>query len=158
MRWTDAPTRRELSLILFSLVIFSLSYNLGTFFFLPEAASRRTTAYGVGLLNDFGFNVGGRNEIGPDGRRVSGGKDTLEDEIFGTWDGAGAGAGGNVEGRLWAEDVSKVGKYGAVWAGTGDEKGRRGDVTANEGFVRWERDIPVSKVVQHVPGAFCSVL
>lgn len=156
MRWTAPPDRREIALVLFSLSVFLVSYNLDNSIRLfgldPEAA------HGV-VMNRLGF--GSPKIIGNDGRRPPGYRDALENEIFGTWrwdEGEVAGDGAE---RTQPE---VVGKHDALWLGreeTGALGGKVfGDTTVNDGFLRWQEDIPQSKLLRHVPGAlhilFCS--
>jgi hypothetical protein len=146
--------RRELMLILFSLIIFSFSFNIDNSIrllgFDPEAA------HGV-VSSTLGF--GNSKVIGQDGRKLAGWRDSLEDEIFGSW--------GWDEGHIAGDGAERTqlkgtGKYGALWAGqkeTGDVTNKfLGERTVNEGFWRWRDDIPHSKVVRHAAGVFQSSL
>lgn len=148
MRWTAPPDRREVALVLFSLTVFILSYNIDNSVrllgFDPEAA------HGV-LLSTLGF--GSSKVISQDGRKPPGWRDALENEIFGSW--------GWDEGQVAGDGTERsqgkgVGNHNATWIGreaTGPLRGGRfGDTTVNEGFLRWEDDIPQSKIVRHVAG------
>jgi hypothetical protein len=149
MRWTAPLERRELMLVLFSLAVFSFSYNIDNSIRLlgldPEAA------HGV-VSSTLGF--GNSKLIGKDGRKPAGWRDALEAEIFGPW--------GWDEGHVAGDGAERsqlkdTGKYGALWAGqkeTGDVRNKfLGESTVNEGFLKWGDDIPQSKVVRHTAGA-----
>jgi hypothetical protein len=149
MRWTAPPDRREIALILFSLTVFLVSYNIDSsiriFGLDPE------TTYGL-VLSSLGF--GNSKIIANDGRKPPGYRDALEDEIFGPW--------GWDEGEVAGDGAERsqlkvTGRHNAMWLGreeTGVLGGKVfGDTTVNEGFLRWQEDIPQSKLVRHVPGA-----
>ncbi|KAF5381298.1 hypothetical protein D9615_008391 [Tricholomella constricta] len=148
MRWTAPPDKREIWLLIFALTVFLFSYHLDNALWLlgydPE------TAHGV-VLSSLG--IGSAKLIAPDGRRPPGWRDSLEDEIFGSW--------GWEEGQLAGDGAERsqelgVGMHGATWAGrkeVGELRGRRfGERTVNDGFVRWGEEIPQSKLVRHVSG------
>jgi len=150
MRWMAPLERREILLVLFSLTVFFFSYNIDNSLRLfgldPESARGLVTG-------TIGFKP--RKVIGKDGRKISGFRDPLEDDIFGSW--------GWDEGHVAGDGAERsqrkvMGKFDAMWVGK-EEVGpvvgsSLGETTMNEGFWRWRDDIPQSKVVRHVPGAF----
>lgn len=148
MRWTAPPDRREIALVLFSLSVFLISYNLDNSIRLlgldPE------TTHGV-LLSTLGF--GGPKVIGNDGRRPPGYRDALEQEIFGAWRWDKGEVAGDGAERAQPE---VQGTYDALWIGrekTGVLGGKiYGETTVNDGFRRWQEDIPRSTLLRHVPG------
>ncbi|KAL6302988.1 hypothetical protein BKA93DRAFT_364114 [Sparassis latifolia] len=151
--WFSPPTRRELTLLLFSLSIFVLAYNLeSSLHFVgvhPEKSAYLST---IGLsAKDPGFD--------PDGRRPKEWRDDLEALIFGNWQ--------------WEEGKVSGVEHGAVGLGLGDAaiyggaSGRKASrsagkedwgvgvnkgVSVHEQFVRWGPDVPVTKALAHVPG------
>ncbi|KAF7977347.1 hypothetical protein HWV62_4143 [Athelia sp. TMB] len=148
MAWRAAPTRREITLVLFSLTVFILFYNLDTSFrFLGVDPVTSQSA----LLNKFGFS---NSIIGPDGRRPPGWRDPLESEIFGEWgweQGQVAGDGAEREKAKGAD------KYGAMWmgkdkTGAGEDQAIFGEGKAGDAFVTWGDRVPQAKLVKHIPG------
>ena len=154
MRWTDRPTKRELILSLFSLAFFSLSY---------DCASLSTAPSAVHFLFGPTASHGRYNRvILHDGQSFP--SDALDKIIFGTWNQStfsSLKSGSRLE-RKKNGTVMMDEKYGAMWV-EGREVAEaaaavRGSVgTANDGFVRWEQDVPVSSLVWHVPGEFFSL-
>jgi hypothetical protein len=146
MSWKSPPSRRELTLILFSLTVFILFYNLDTSFRLLGVDPVSTQS---ALLGKLGFR---KSIIGADGRRPPGWRDPLEGEIFGDW--------------AWDEDhVAGSGKErekaklkgevaGAIWLGKDKIQRIFSESTANDVFVYWGDRIPKTRVVKHVPGTF----
>ncbi|GJE94842.1 hypothetical protein PsYK624_110180 [Phanerochaete sordida] len=154
--WVSPPTRREVTLILFSLTIFVLSYNLETSLRLAgvSPAKLATSKYLSAVISDPGFER--------DGRRPQAWRDDLERLIAGEW--------------TWeAGQIAGVerGEVGIIGAGTSqrtiynvgaDRKAGRAavrldpgvglaqGVTVNEQFTRWEREVPRTSAVAHVPG------
>lgn len=173
--WVAPPTRRELTLLIFSLTIFILSYNLETSLRMvgvkpPKAGSSPyLSAIGLGS-NDPGLER--------DGRRPLPYRDELERLITGNWDwrendiaatDSTRGSfiqtvrglkGEEAEGRehvviYKAPGVntamrSAVGKMGKDALGVGIEKGK--GVTVKEQMLKWGDNVPPTKVVAHVPG------
>lgn len=146
MRWTSPPTRREISLIIFSLTVFALSYNIDT----------SIRLVGVQRLRRLGLGGGGRTAIGPDGRRAPAARDALEKTIYGDWawdaeDIAGDG--------LERSQAKGVGRHGAMWVGKRDVGALRsrslGESTVDQAFWRWGDALPRTKLMKHVPGT-CS--
>lgn len=148
MSWRSPPSRRELTLVLFSLTVFILFYNLDTSLHLLgiDPASSQSA-----FLSKFGFQKG---IIGTDGRRPPGWRDPLEGEIFGEWEweeGQVAGTGAERE-KVKGED-----HWGAVWlgkekTGAGEKPEIFGDGRAGDAFVFWDDNVPRTEVVQHTPG------
>jgi len=156
MRWTDRPTRRELFLVLSALVVFSLSYNLAS---LSTASSAVASPY-IHFLFGTKPGLGGYSRvILHDGQSFP--SDALDKIIFGTWNQSTASSSktGSGSGRKKNATVVVDEKYGAMWVeGREREEAamvvRGGKGTVNDGFVRWEQDLPVSSLVWHVPGGF----
>ncbi|KAJ7753381.1 hypothetical protein DFH07DRAFT_824297 [Mycena maculata] len=145
MRWTASPTRREISLIIFSLTVFALSYNIDSSIRLVGLTRQNAVLSRLGL--------GGRAAIGPDGRRLPGARDALEDFIYGDWAwDAEQIAGDGVE----RSQAKGVGRHGAMWVGkreAGPVTSRSlGPMTVDQAFQRWGDDVPHTKLVKHVPG------
>ncbi|KAI8976570.1 hypothetical protein BD414DRAFT_445988 [Trametes punicea] len=155
--WTSPPTRREITLLLFSLTIFVLSYNLeASLGIVGVHPQKLTSSYlsSIGLgTKDPGFD--------PDGRRPKEWRDKLEDLIVGDWE--------------WREgEVSGVARDSSAASGTGrtamiynfggNKKAKRGSrkedrgvslstgVTVKDQFVKWGKDVPQTSVVAHAPG------
>lgn len=149
MSWRAPPTRREITLVLFSLTVFILFYNLDTSFrFLGVDPVASQSA----LLNKFGLS---KSIIGADGRRPPGWRDPLETEIFGEWgweQGQVAGDGAERE-KVKGADT----KYGAIWmgkdkTGAGEDQLIFGEGKASNTFMNWGDHVPQTKLVKHVPG------
>jgi hypothetical protein len=135
--WRSPPSRRELTLFLFSLTVFILFYNLDTSFRLLGLDPIATQS---ALMGKLGFRKG---IIGTDGRRPPGWRDLLEMEIFGEWG--------------WEE--GHVAKGGAIWlgkaqTGAGEKQEIFGEGTANDVFMHWGDQVPKTRLVKHVPGTF----
>ncbi|KAI0355991.1 hypothetical protein OH77DRAFT_1424283 [Trametes cingulata] len=155
--WTAPPTRREITLLLFSLTIFVLSYNLeASLGIVGVHPQKLTSSYlsSIGLgTKDPGFD--------PDGRRPKEWRDELETIIAGDWE--------------WREgEVSGVARGSAAASGSGrtamiynfggsrkvarsSRKEDRGvslstGVTVKDQFIKWGKDVPETGVVAHTPG------
>ena len=151
MSWRSPPSRRELTLVLFSLTVFILFYNLDTSFRLLGVDPASTQS---ALMSKLGFRKG---IIGTDGRRPPGWRDPLEGEIFGDWgweEGHVAGNGAERQ-KVKGEDDDR---YGAIWlgkakTGAGEQQQILNEGTAADAFAYWENRVPKTTVVKHVPGA-----
>lgn len=155
MRWTSPPTRREVTLVLFSVTVFIVSYNLDTSFRILGLDPLATQG---AVLNKLG--LGGASVLDKDGRRPLGWRDKLEDEIFGDW----AWDEGHVAGDGAERSQSKgKGPYGALWAGRSESETLSsrsfGETTADDVIDWWGDKMPVTGLVKHVPGAssICSL-
>jgi len=145
MRWISPPTRREITLLIFCLTIFTLAYNVdNSIRFLGFDASATQGA----VLSRLGF---GTAAILKDGRRPSGWRDALENTIYGTWEWK--------DGHVAAEedDVGQpkgVGVHGAMWMSRKEMQTTWSSdgPSANEGFRKWADDIPITTLVHHRPG------
>ncbi|TFK83076.1 hypothetical protein K466DRAFT_555640 [Polyporus arcularius HHB13444] len=155
--WTAPPTRREVTLLLFSLTIFVLSYNLETSLGLvgvrpQKLSSTYLSSIGLGT-KDPGFDA--------DGRRPKQWRDELEDMIVGDWEWRE----GEVAGSARSQSAPRgTGRYGLVYnfesgrkARRSAEKGDRGvslstGVTVKDQFVKWGKEVPQTSVVAHTPG------
>ena len=148
MSWRKPPSRRELTLVLFSLTVFILFYNLDTSFRLLGVDPASSV-----LLSKFGLKSG---IIGTDGRKPPGWRDKLEGQIFGDWDwevGQVAGDGAEREKVKGGKDD----KYGAIWLsqgkiGAGENQAISGQGFAGDAFLSWGDNVPTTKLVKHVPG------
>ncbi|KAF8187024.1 hypothetical protein K438DRAFT_1024603 [Mycena galopus ATCC 62051] len=143
MRWTSPPTRREISLIIFSLTVFALAYNIDSSI---RVVGLNRLRLGLGLGS-------GGGSIGPDGRRASARPDALEERIYGDWAWDAGHIAGNGQERSQAKGV---GRHGAMWVDkreVGELTGRSlGETTVDQAFWRWGEEIPKTKLMKHVPG------
>ncbi|KAF7319035.1 hypothetical protein HMN09_00239700 [Mycena chlorophos] len=144
MRWNSPPTRRELSLIIFALTVFTLSYNIDSSIRLVGLNRENAVLTRLGLV---------RTEVGADGRRPLKSRDALETMIYGDWDWE--------EGRIAGDGTERsqmkgVGRHGAMWIDRDEiddlASPELGETTVTDAFWRWEDDIPQSRLVKHVPG------
>lgn len=144
MRWLAPPDRREISLLIFSLTIFTLSYNI-------EGSIRLLGLDPFSVSSRLG--LGRSKVIGQDGRRPPGWRDDLETKIFGDWGWDERSVAGDGEERRQAKGV---GEHGAQWI----DRRELGDVSqfgktkVNEAFLRWGDEVPRTKLLKHVPGEF----
>jgi len=150
MRWMAPPDRREITLLLFSLTVFALAYNIDhsiRLLGLDPVATQGIIYRRLGL--------GGSPIIDTHGRKPPGWRDNLEKDIFGDW----PWDEGHVAGDGAERSQSKgTGRYGAIWLGrkeTGDVGGKVfGHRTVDEALSWWGDQIPQTKLVGHVPGMF----
>ncbi|TFK72089.1 hypothetical protein BDN72DRAFT_378723 [Pluteus cervinus] len=93
--WFSPPDRREITLILISLSIFTLSYNLDASLRLlgvePLSAEGAVQSAFLNGLGGLGLPVGlgalsGSKMIGRDGRKLPGRRDEWENEVWGEWE------------------------------------------------------------------------
>lgn len=143
MRWTAPPERREIALVLISLIVYFIAYNFEMsleFLGIDPVATQRVVFGGLGL--------GKTQVIGKDGRKPPGWRDALEMDMYGDW--------------KWDEgsvaDGSKpnvAGKDSVTWTGKERTRDRFGELTVNDALQRWERDIPQTQLLKHAPGS-CS--
>ncbi|KAF9239881.1 hypothetical protein BU15DRAFT_87881 [Melanogaster broomeanus] len=129
MPWYSPPSRREISLALFSITIFTLFYNLETSF------------------SHFGFSqeeVAVASQVGGTNSTPGSWRDHWETEIYGDW--------------TWEEQqVAKNAQRNRVKeAKSGASVSLRpqlfGTVGVNDGFVDWGDEIPTTSLIEHVPG------
>ncbi|CCL99592.1 uncharacterized protein FIBRA_01610 [Fibroporia radiculosa] len=152
--WLYPPTRRELTLLLFSLTVFVISYNLETSLHLIGIHPAKLSG---SYLSTIGF---GTRDPGfdRDGRRPKEWRDELETLIAGEWDwdehqiaGVDHGLAGLVIGNTTVYNIDS----GAAGRSAGmDDRGigLSNGVAAHTQFLRWGGDVPVSRAVAHVPG------
>ena len=143
MRW--ALDRREITLLLFSLSIFILSYNLAASLHWSDIEPL------FGLLHL--PRLFSTSRISSDGRKPSQWRDKLELEIFGdwAWDKDHVAGDGSERSRSKGES-----KYGAMWLprDTGVLAREISGQESAHGAVRWwGKDVPKAHIVKHVPGA-----
>lgn len=146
MGWLAPLSRREIALILFSLSIFTFTYNLETSFrYLGINPADSQAVFGR-------LGLGQYNTIQKDGRKLSKYRDKVESKIYGNW----AWDSGYVAGDSVDRSQELSGPHSAMWLGrqeVGDiTGGRLGEHTVDDGFRRWENDIPHTKLLKHVPG------
>src|SRR5438477_11201379 len=101
MGWLSPPTRREISLLLFSFTVFIFAYNLDI----------TLSPHNIVFRN---LGLAGSSVIGKDGRRPPGWRDRLENAIFGEWrweEGHVAGEGPDRRREKGTD------RYGAQWLG-----------------------------------------
>ncbi|KAI0642757.1 hypothetical protein C8Q79DRAFT_917243 [Trametes meyenii] len=155
--WTTPPTRREITLLLFSLTIFVLSYNLEASLGIVGVRPQKLTSSYLSSLGlgakDPGFD--------PDGRRPKEWRDDLEKLIVGDWEWREGEVSGVARGSAAA---SGSGRTGMIYNFAGNkkvsrstQKGDRGvsldtGVTVKDQFIKWGKDLPETKVVVHTPG------
>jgi hypothetical protein len=147
-----------LTLLLFCATVFIVAYNVST--------SLRLIGIDASPLLPFSSRP---IPIGPDGRRVDGYRDRLENEIFGEWDWEP----GHIAGVKEAESARLLhgkshgpdayirgeGRSGeqAMWLqGVGEgrlvlEEGSE-STSVNDEFMRWGEEVPRTELRQHVPG------
>jgi hypothetical protein len=148
MRWTAPPTRREVTLVLFSLTVFILSYNLDSSLRLLGFDPIYTDG---SYLSRLGLTRS--SAIGSDGRKPRGWRDKLEREIFGDWGWDVGHIAGDGKERTQKRGV---GRYGAQWIGRAEtgavEGGVFGNDKAHDVVSWWGNNVPTAKLVKHIPG------
>jgi len=151
MRWASPPNRREITLLLFSLTIFILAFNLDT--------SLRVLGLDPGETQDAvlsrlpGLST---SDIATDGRKPTRWRDKLELEIFGEW--------GWDEGHVAGDGSERAqrkgeGRYGAQWVGRAETGVVTGDVFGHDSIKQvvhwWGNDVPQARIIKHIPGTSC---
>ena len=138
MRWLALPEKREIALVLISLIVYFVAYNFEMsveFLGIDPVTTHRVVFGGLGL----------KTLIGKDGRKPPGWRDALEMDVYGDWDWD--------EGYTASDSQQKVGgKYP-----TSVERkatGEGGGLTVNDALQRWERDIPQTQLLKHAPGSY----
>ncbi|TFY65221.1 hypothetical protein EVJ58_g2103 [Rhodofomes roseus] len=153
--WLYPPTRREVTLVLFSLTVFILSFNLQASLQLvgvkpAKLSGSYLSAIGLGA-QDPGYD---RN-----GRRPKEWRDALENMISGEWEWE-EGKVAAVASTTAAGPVGTAAIYNAE-AGKGPGRGAgnaHGGIGVSNGvsprqqLVRWENEVPIARAVTHVPG------
>ncbi|KAF8911283.1 hypothetical protein CPB85DRAFT_1304550 [Mucidula mucida] len=143
MRWLAPPDRRELTLLIFALTIFTLAYNFSTS--ISYAATPSV------LLTRLGF--GGSKIITDDGRRLPKYRDPLEDFIYGDFEWEK----GHIAGHGFERSQELgVGDHSATWISSDDHgvlnRTADGESVSKQGFWAWGDEVPVSTLVKHTPG------
>ncbi|PFH49927.1 hypothetical protein AMATHDRAFT_146494 [Amanita thiersii Skay4041] len=148
MKWTAPPDRRELTLLLFSLIIYLVAYNLDTS--LRLFGLNPSTTQGVVLTR---LGLGGTKYITDDGRKPEGWRDDMEEDVYGSWPWdknhiAGEG--------LDVGQPKGTGRHGAMWMNRKDVGPVRspnlGETRVDQALVWWQENVPKTKLVKHVPG------
>ncbi|KAG8216748.1 hypothetical protein J3R82DRAFT_6963 [Butyriboletus roseoflavus] len=130
MPWYSPPSRRELSLVFFSLTIFVLFYNLENSF-TNDALSGRWTA---SQANNKSANSNSENE-------------DWDDVIYGNWTWQ--------EGQV-AENAQKLALNKTFPPLLPPQI--FGTVGVNDGILNWDNGVPTTTVLKHVPGARAAFL
>lgn len=152
MTWFSLPDRRELTLILFSLTVYLISYNIDTSLTLLGLNPSATEG---AVLTRLG--LGGTKYIDSDGRKPEGWRDALEEQAYGkwTWDT------GHVAGDGSERSQTKgMGRHGAMWVSKrmpgATTSSFLGLSTVDQALLWWHDDLPVTKLVKHAPGTYTS--
>lgn len=151
------PTRREVTIVLFGLCIFVLAYNVDS--------STRSSASGqpdfLTTKADPNLYADAALVLEHDGRRVPGWRDALEEQIMGTWawpagsvaDGIGRPPEGEgsryMEHAIWGPRMQQALNHNGAAAGI---KAGVGPLKQNDAVMKWDKNVPESKVLKHVPG------
>ncbi|KAI0631216.1 hypothetical protein C8Q77DRAFT_1219359 [Trametes polyzona] len=155
--WTAPPTRREITLLLFSLTIFVLSYNLEASLGIVGVRPQKLTASYLSSLGlgtkDPGYDL--------DGRRPKEWRDDLEKLIAGDWEWREGEVSGVARGSA---SISGSGRTGMIYNFAANKRNARRaqledrgvslstGVTVKDQFVKWGKDVPETTVVAHTPG------
>ena len=149
MGWFSPPDRREITLLLFCLVVYLLAYNIEISLQLLGLDSVATS--GV-LFSHIG--LGKTRALARDGRKPNGWRDALELQIFGDW----IWDQGHIAGDS-DQQAQKIGtdhQYGAAWASKAQVRQMAddvlGDLSVNQALQQWPDSPPQTKVLKHVPG------
>ncbi|KAI0918760.1 hypothetical protein AcV7_006903 [Taiwanofungus camphoratus] len=153
--WSYPPTRREITLLLFSLTVFVLSYNLETSLQLVGVHPTRLSS---SYLSTIGIGTPDPG-LDPDGRRPKEWRDELEDMIFGEWQWE-EGKVSGVEREQVGVGIGNAAIYNVGYSKTVGRSAGREDrgiglttgATVQQQFLRWGSEMPTAKVVAHVPG------
>lgn len=145
MRWTAPPEKREITLVILSLLTYLIAYNLESLGIDPVVTQGA-------VLRRIGFKS---KDIGPDGRKPAGWRDNLEKDIFGDW----AWDAGHVVGHFRERSQPTVeGLHGALWLWGQTQNVIQEDdrpfheSSVDKGLLRWGDHVPLARVVKHVPG------
>ena len=138
MRWLALPDRREIALVLISLIVYFVAYNFEMsveFLGIDPIKTHRVVFGGLGF----------KTHIGKDGRKPPGWRDALEMDVYGDWNWD--------EGYTASESQLKDnGKYPASLGRKDSPEG--GNLLVNDALQRWERDVPQTKLLKHTPGSY----
>ncbi|PPQ99250.1 hypothetical protein CVT24_009295 [Panaeolus cyanescens] len=147
-RWTAPPERREIVLVLVSILVYLMAYNLESS--LDYLGVDPSATKGV-ILSSMG--LGATKDLGVDGRKPAGYRDQLEEEIYGSWNWdedhvAGEGnernheIGSDRHGAFWKEyhETEADLRRKAMWS------------TVDNALQRWQDNIPQTKLLRHAPG------
>jgi len=149
MAWFSPPDRREITLLLFCLVVYLLAYNIEISLQLIGVDSVATSG---ALFSRIG--LGKTRALARDGRKPNGWQDALELQIFGDW----IWDQGHIAGDS-DQQAQKIGtdpQYGAAWASKAQVRQTAddvlGDLSVNQALQQWPDGPPQTKVLKHVPG------
>ncbi|KJA13016.1 hypothetical protein HYPSUDRAFT_152040 [Hypholoma sublateritium FD-334 SS-4] len=149
MRWTAPLDRREIGFILLCLGTYFVAYNIEITL---QVLGIDAAATKGAVLSRLGV---GSTVIGDDGRKPAGWRDSLELDIFGTWQWfRGHVAGDGTE----RSQLTGSGRHGAQWVAlkdiedVGGLQKPFGDSTVNDVLQNWGDDIPQTRLVNHASG------
>ncbi|KAI0701364.1 hypothetical protein BC835DRAFT_1323799 [Cytidiella melzeri] len=154
--WLSPPTRREATLVIFSLTVFVLSYNLETSLRLVGVSPTKISSSYLGaVLKDPGFEY--------DGRRPQAWRDDLENIIAGEWvweDGEIAGVSrgslgvdigaGTSQRTIYNVGKKRMASRSAVQRDPGI--GLSVGISIDDQHMFLRDDIPETRTVAHIPG------
>ncbi|KIY43484.1 hypothetical protein FISHEDRAFT_53182 [Fistulina hepatica ATCC 64428] len=151
MRWTAPPDRRELTLLLFSLIIFTLAYHMDYSFHIPRMASVVSQTEVMQRLG-----LAPSSPIGRDGLKPAVWRDDLETRIYGGWAWDAGRVAGNDPDRAQKKGE---GRHGAMWAARdGKDLMRRAHSRSSsapsieQALFKWGDAIPRTRIQKHVQG------
>ena len=148
MGWITLPDRRELTLILFSLTVYLISYNLDSSLRLLGLNPSATQG---AVLTRLGF--GGTRYIDGDGRKPEGWRDAWEKQAYGDWGWDSDHVAGDGSER---SQTKGTGRHGAIWMSKrmpgSTTSSFLGESTIDKALLWWHDDLPVTKLVKHAPG------
>ncbi|KAI6148542.1 hypothetical protein BKA82DRAFT_992367 [Pisolithus tinctorius] len=135
MAWYSLPTRREISIILFSLTIFVLFYNL-------ESSFRQLRALQGWVAQGVSKESGSAAGV------------NWEEELYGDWTLEELEVAKNAEARHQEFVNNSTSLWGSrAQASTNSHPEIYGTVGVNDGYVHWGEELPTTTVVKHVPGS-----
>ncbi|KAF9219516.1 hypothetical protein BS17DRAFT_420472 [Gyrodon lividus] len=134
MQWCSPPSRREISLALFSITTFILFYNLETSFsyFGPRSEEVVTAP-----------QVGGK---------LSSWRDAWEMEIYGDWTWEEHQVAKNAQKNRVDDKSGKASSSLEAAVSVSLQPQIFGTVGVNDGFMNWGDEIPMTSLIRHVPG------
>ncbi|KAI6107589.1 hypothetical protein EDD17DRAFT_1528370 [Pisolithus thermaeus] len=135
MAWYSLPTRREISIVLFSLTIFVLFYNLESSF--QQLQTRQGwVAQGVSKQSGVAASV------------------NWEEELYGDWTLEELQVAKNAQSRHQESVKNSTSLWGSrERASTNFHSEIYGTVGVNDGYIHWNEDLPTTTIIKHVPGS-----
>lgn len=148
MGWITLPDRRELTLILFSLTVYLISYNLDSS--LSLLGLNPSATQGAVLTR---LGLGETKYIDSDGRKPEGWRDALEKQAYGDWGWDSDHVAGDGSER---SQTKGTGRHGAMWMSKrmpgSTTSSFLGPSTIDQALLWWNDDLPITKLVKHAPG------